>query len=229
MKFLITSLLLTASLSIQAQTTACEKALDDMKLMCEGAINACEDIQDCLIRRDTCVDSVPKTENECQSLNTCMQDNKSDFLSDHTRCDYVWAIPSSGEGFCRVRKHFLFSEEACPGRTHGLLNAFAYGLNATVDSKYNCEAVVLKRQDKVKSCENYIGEVRSKCGTVPTNKQYLLQYSCEYASKFNTYRSREFALENSSDRVNNSSRRSGQGPSGSQGSSGSSGANSSSR
>lgn len=202
-------LFISSSLYAQAQTTDCEKALDDMKLMCEAAINACQDIQDCLIRRDTCVDSIPKSPTECQTLNTCMQDNKTDFISDHTRCDYTWATPSSGEGFCHVRKHFLFSEEACPGRTHGLLNAFAYGLNASVDSKFNCESVVIKRQDKVNSCEDNIRRARMKCGSIPVNKRHLLQIGCQYATKFETYRNREFALENASDRVNDSSRRNG--------------------
>lgn len=230
MKFIkISLLLLSTSLYAQAQTTDCEKALDDMQLMCEAAIDACQDIQDCLIRRDTCVDSVPKSEVECQTLNTCMQDNKGDFISDYTRCDYTWAIPSSGEGFCRVRKHFLFSEEACPGRTHGLLNAFAYGLNSSVDGKYNCESVVLKRKEKVDSCEDNIRQVRMKCGSVPANKRHLLQVGCEYATKFNTYRNREFALENASNRVNDTSRRNGSIPGPVGGSSGGSSGNSSTR
>lgn len=206
MKYLF-ALFLALPLTISAQTT-CSKALDDVRLMCEGAQNACDDLKDCLVRRDTCVEGIPSTQTKCEQLDICMQSNKSDF-GDQSRCDYTWATPSSGEGFCHVKKHFLFSEEGCPGRTQGLLNAFAYGLNATVDNKYNCAAVVDKRNDKVKSCERVISEAKSICGQdLPENLNYARNVNCEEAKNFARYRNREFALDaSSSSRVNDRSRR----------------------
>ncbi len=191
-----------------AQVDPCTKALDDVRLMCEGAQNACDDLKDCLVRRDTCVQGKPQNEHQCKELDQCMQAYKSDF-GDVSRCDYVWAVPSSGDGFCRVKKHFLFSEEGCPGRTHGLLNALAYGLNGTVDNQYNCESVVDKRNDKVESCERTVREARQACSQgIPENLSYALNTSCTESANFASYRNREFALDSSrSTRVNDRSRR----------------------
>mgnify|MGYP003646106498 CR=1 FL=1 len=194
--------------------TECEKKLDDARVLCQASVDACDEVKECLVRRDTCVDGIPKTEQACNALDRCMQDNKH-ALSEHTRCDYTWAVPSSGDAFCRVKKHFLFSEEACPGRIHGFLNAFAYGLDSTVDSSFNCESVVKKRDDKVKTCNELISEASRLCGQVPDHIKSMRNSSCEYAQRFTSYRSREFALDSvNSLRVNDTPRRSGGNPSG---------------
>lgn len=215
MKFIAFALFILAPMTY-AQTD-CTKALDDVKLMCGSAQDACDDVKECLVRRDTCVDSIPKNERDCNALDSCMQGYKSQF-AEGSRCDYTWAIPSSGDGFCRVKKHFLFSEEACPGRTHGLLNAFAYGLSSTVDKDFNCASVVRKRAEKVESCDDKLNAAKNICGSIPQTYQNFKATSCTEAARFSTYRNREFALESSqSSRVNDISRRnsSGSGASGS--------------
>ncbi|MBH48943.1 MAG: hypothetical protein CME71_12315 [Halobacteriovorax sp.] len=205
MKALFLTILTAFTLNLHAQTE-CEDNMDSARILCQASVDSCDEVKECLVRRDTCVESEPKTEQACRSLNTCMQDNSHSF-NDYSRCDYTWAVPSSGEGFCRVKKHFLFSEEACPGRIHGLLNLMAYGLSSTVDSKYTCASVVKKRDQKAETCVELLAKVRRNCGEIPQNLKSFQNDSCEYSQKFTTYRNREFALDSSNSlRVNDGGR-----------------------
>lgn len=205
MKFIV-SLLLIFSPLIHAQQTKCSMALDDVQLFCKSAQRACENIHDCMKRRDTCVEGVPGSKDQCQSLHSCMQEYKSEFDGD-SKCEYTWATPSSGKSFCRVKKHFLFFSEPCPGRVHGLLNAAAYGLSSSVDGKYNCEAVLKTRNEKVKSCNNSLNKAKSICKNLPDHIAALSDVSCEYAKDFKKYGKGHFSQRTTeSIRVNDSSR-----------------------
>ncbi len=179
-------LVVLSAFSVQAQVDSCSEAIDDAKTMCDGARRMCANVRECLVRRDTCVDGIPKTESACIELNNCMQEYKSEF-DGLSRCDYSWYRSASGSTSCFPKKHFLFIEDGCPGRVHGLLNAAAWGLDATVDSDYDCAAVVKQRSQKVKSCDQQLDRVAAKCGSLPANLAHLKQYQCSEAQNFASF------------------------------------------
>ena len=197
-------------LSIFANTD-CSKAIDNAKLFCQSSIDQCGDLHECLVRRDTCVDKEPKNETECNNLHSCNQDFKNKFedkfSKNNSKCEYRWHLPSSGEGLCLVKGHFLFSEEACPGRIDGLLNAAAYGLGSAVDSGFDCKAVKKKYQEKTESCNKSMKEVAILCPDVPSYLNSFKTLKCEYSTKFASYSGRGFSLDGSSSaRVNQNGR-----------------------
>ncbi|MCO4792835.1 MAG: hypothetical protein KC493_03925 [Bacteriovoracaceae bacterium] len=203
MKILITLLFLSLSTAFASQE--CSDNLDDIKLFCKSAKRACADVKECLVRRDSCVYGKPANESKCNSLHTCMQDNKGKIDGD-SKCEYKWVTTSSGSSFCSVTGHFLFSEEACPGRIQGLLNAVAYGLSSAVD-QFDCKAVNKKRNEKVESCEKAIAKAKTSCSNLPEYVEGLSKVDCEYSKNFSSYTGRKFSVTSSnSTRVNNSSR-----------------------
>lgn len=211
-----------------AAEVSCTQAIDDAKLLCESAQNSCADLKECLIRRDTCVDGVPKNQSDCDALNNCMQ-SYADQFPGSSRCTYEWYVSDSGSKNCFPKKHFLLSQEACPGRVRGVLNIMAYGLNTSVDSDYNCAAVLGQRNKKVSSCEERLRIVTQKCGSLPERYAYLNQYACAEAQRFSNYSPGYWSIDaNQAGRVYNSSRRAFEEPVNTEGSS-RQGSNSSSR
>ncbi|MBT7611567.1 MAG: hypothetical protein HN576_17555 [Bacteriovoracaceae bacterium] len=204
MKYIVLFIFLFSTLSFAG--TECSKAIDHAKLSCESSVNQCNDVHECLVRKDTCVDKEPKNEIECNTLHECGQEFKvkfyNKFKTNGTKCEYRWHQPSSGNGLCLVKGHFLFSEEACPGRISGLLGAFAYGLNSAID-KFDCRGVNKKYKQKTESCIKSMKKVATVC---PNTPDYLNKYKilkCTYSSKFTSFQSGQFSLDQATgNRVN---------------------------
>lgn len=195
--------------NVYGQVSNCQSAADDVRLFCEDAKISCDDIKDCLIRRDTCVNGVPQNEAECLQLGQCMKDNVSGF-SEHTLCEYLWATPDTGESFCRVKKHFFLDEQSCPGRITGIGSAILRGISTAVDKDFNCKAVVAFYKKKEEICNERIQKASSACGgeaKIPSAARRFKGFTCEYERNFNTYQAGQFALTNNpSDRIIDSSR-----------------------
>lgn len=194
---LLLSVLFLFSVQIYANTE-CAKAIDDAKLFCESSKNQCQDLHECLVRKDTCVDKEPSNEIECNTLQDCSQQFKGKFdqkfKNNGTKCEYNWHISSSGEGLCMVKGHFLFSEEACPGRISGLLNAVAYGVNSAVD-KFDCKGVNKKYQEKTESCVKSMRKVASLCPDTPDYLSQFKNIKCNFSSKFASFQRGQFSLD----------------------------------
>lgn len=206
--FLAFLLLFTAN--VYGQISNCQSAVDDVRLFCEDAKMSCDDVKDCLIRRDTCVNGIPKDETECLQLSQCMKDNVSGF-SENTLCEYLWATPDTGDSFCRVKKHFFLDEQSCPGRITGIGSAILRGISTAVDKDYNCKAVAAFYKNKEKICNERIQKANAACGgeaNVPLAAKKYRGFVCEYERDFDTYRAGQFTLTNSqSDRIIDASRR----------------------
>ena len=194
---IIFTILLFISFNSYANTE-CTEAIDNAKLFCESSNNQCGDLHECLVRKDTCVEKEPSNEIECNSLQNCSQRFKvkfdQKFKTNGTKCEYKWHISTSGQSLCMVKGHFLFSEEACPGRISGLMNAIAYGLNTAVD-KFDCKAVNKKYKDMNDSCKKSLKKVASIC---PDTPEYLNKYKnskCSYSSKFSNFQRGQFSLD----------------------------------
>lgn len=184
----------------------CTEAIDDAKLFCKSSVDQCADLHECLVRKDTCVDKEPKNEIECNNLDDCSDQFRAKFDArfnkNNTKCEYKWHVPSSGNAMCMVEGHFLFSEEACPGRTSGLLNAVAYGLSSAVD-KFDCKGVRKKYQEKTESCVKAMKKVAAICPDIPQSLVKYKNVKCRYSEKFASFNSRQFSLDNgNSSRVN---------------------------
>jgi len=199
------SLVFLFSTAVNAEIE-CDKVMDDAKLFCKSSVDQCGDLHECLVRRDTCVENEPKNETECNNLDDCSNRFKakfdSKFTSNNTKCDYKWYVSSSGSKMCMVEGHFLFSEEACPGRVNGLLNAVAYGLNSAVD-KFDCKGVRKKYQEKTESCVKAMKKVATICPNIPQSLVKYKTLKCNYSSKFASFNNKQFSLANGNDvRVN---------------------------
>lgn len=159
MRALIFSLILMSSMSLRAEE--CRQIKDRMNLFCDALQDQCVYIKNCLHRRDTCVEKVPTSADECHRLNNCMAKIASK-LPEREKCEYKWATGSS-KPLCLVEGHFLFFEEGCPGNINGLLSAFAYGLQASVDGKFDCSSSKKLYQKKLESCQEYRQKFESQC------------------------------------------------------------------
>lgn len=205
------------ALSLNAQADSCRELKNDIKTFCQNIDNTCESIKSCLTRRDTCVGRVPKNiprdATSCTGLNECMEAIK-DELPSRERCKYRWSQTEQSEGLCTVDRHWLYSEDGCPGKIGGLLNNLAYGLNSEVDTGFTCKPTRTKYVKQKKSCNDAIKEFKSSCtvdqgGRVimaDEDRAFIEEYSpknCEYSIKFNRYRQGDFELASPS-RVENS-------------------------
>ncbi len=180
------------------QESPCEKEIRNAYSSCESTLKQCASLNECLVRRDTCVESVPKNEMECNNIKTCMQDYKekfnSKFSDNYTKCNYKWN--ESNNGSCSLEEVVFI--EACPGRVRLLLNLFAYGPSATADLDFNCESVNVKYQKKQKFCKKSIQDAKNVCNmNIPEELKKLAETKCEYSIKFASYTGAQFSLNNS--------------------------------
>lgn len=185
--------------SLNGLADDCGQIKRRMVTACERLPDNCAFIESCLTRRDTCVrGTIPSNENECIALNKCSQ-NIAHLMGRNEKCDYEWTTVRE-RSFCRVRGHAFFFEDGCPGEIGGLLNAFAYGLQATVDQEFSCEAVKLKYEKKVEFCQEQRAEFASRCMESESQDDIDLHaemepVSCEYAENFATYQEGDFTLQ----------------------------------
>ncbi len=190
MKTLVFIVVFFGSLGISAEEVDCRQVKDRMVLFCEAVVDQCDFLQNCLVRRDTCVDGAPKNEQDCSRLNTCMKAVTAR-LPDREKCDYKWTGLDQ-DNFCRVDSHFLFFEESCPGNIDGIFTAMAYGLNAVVDSKFTCKAVHAKYGKKVDICSEYRQKFAKSCMVENSEEDRTLYdrmvpKKCEEYDKFANY------------------------------------------
>ncbi|MCF8059056.1 MAG: hypothetical protein K9K67_07155 [Bacteriovoracaceae bacterium] len=190
MKVLFLSFVMFVSYNSYAQNADCRQIKDRMVLFCESVKDQCDFIQNCLVRRDTCVEGKPKSAEDCNRLNKCVK-SVSSRLPEREKCDYRWSTTSTSS-FCGVDADWLFFEEACPGNVDGIMTAMAYGLEATVDSDFSCRSVNVKYTKKKESCLDYRKKFATHCmGTNSEEDRSLYDSTapgtCEEHEKFETY------------------------------------------
>ena len=171
MKTLVFTFILVLSFGANSAPD-CRQIKDRMGLFCSSLPDQCEYIKSCLNRRDTCVEKVPTNAQECHRLNNCVK-KIADTLPDREKCDYKWSEGTT-RNMCLVESHFLFFEEGCPGNITGLLSAFAYGLQASVDSKFDCSSSKKLYEKKLESCEEYREKFKNECMVSESAEDKLL-------------------------------------------------------
>ncbi len=196
------------ALSFNAQAQSCRELKNSIKTHCQVIDSTCESIKSCLTRRDTCVGKVPKniprSANSCVALNECMTAIKGELPSGE-QCRYHWSQSEGREGICTVDRHWLYSEDGCPGKIGGLLNNLAYGLSSEVDTGFTCEPTRNKYVKQRKSCTDAIKEFESSCTVdqggrivmADEDKAFIKEFSpknCEYSDRFSRYRQGDFEL-----------------------------------
>ncbi len=203
---------------------SCRELKDDVKVHCQVIEDTCKSIKSCLTRRDTCVGrvpkSIPKDPSSCEEVNECMQGIKNHFPSGE-KCTYYWSKTESNDGFCTTKRHFLYSEDGCPGKIGGLLNTVAYGLGSEVDTGFTCAPTRKKYQKQEKSCRDAIAAFKKGCQVdqggrhvmAQEDRDYIAEYEpkkCEFSDRFDRYRQGDFELPQSasthSERGNDSNR-----------------------
>ncbi len=198
----------TFALPLTAHAQSCRELKNDIKTHCQVIDNTCESIKSCLTRRDTCVgkvpQNIPKDATSCVALNECMGEIKSELPSSE-QCKYYWSHSGDSKGLCTVDRHWLYSEDGCPGKIGGLINNLAYGLKAEVDTGFTCEPTRTKYIRQKVSCREAI-EAFSKSCTVDQggrivmaeeDKAFIKEFTpkkCEYSDKFKLYRQGDFEL-----------------------------------
>ena len=206
MKLIRTTLLLASTFSVSAYADTCREIKNSIKTHCQILDNSCVSIGSCLTRRDTCVgrvpENIPTDPNACVGLNECM-DAISDELPSTERCKYKWNDASADRGFCTVDRHWLYSEDGCPGKVGGVINSIAYGLGSEVDSGFTCAPTRKKYQIIEKSCLDAISEFEQSCAVEgrgeleEEDQEYVESFRpepCEYNEKFDDYRQGDFEL-----------------------------------
>lgn len=208
--FLQTTLLVSSlfSLSSFAKMNNCRELKNDVISFCQNLEDSCTSIKSCLTRRDTCVGTVPKNVPKdaegCLGLNECMGE-VAGRLPSSDRCEYYWNQSGDSNGFCTVKKHWLYSEDGCPGKIGGLLNTIAYGLIAEVDMKFDCKPTYVKYKKKARSCASAIKDFSAHCKVeqnghsvlAPSDVSFVKQYmpkTCEYRQNFKKYHQGDFEL-----------------------------------
>jgi len=227
MKVILTITLLVSSfysLCTWAKEDNCRELKNNVITFCQNIEDSCISIKSCLTRRDTCVGNVPKNipkdSDSCLGINECMNEIKGK-LPSYDRCDYYWNQTKASNGFCTVRRHWLYSEDGCPGKIGGLLSSIAYGLSAEVDLKFDCKPTYVKYKKQSGHCINAIKDFSQKCkiqqkghsvfaaSDVSFVKQYMPK-TCAYKENFKKYHQGDFALpmpaRSKSSRVNDGKR-----------------------
>tara|TARA_R110002072_G_scaffold1989_3_gene16497 strand:- start:64512 stop:65213 length:702 start_codon:yes stop_codon:yes gene_type:complete len=217
MKYIL-SLFVVIALSPSAfSQDSCRDLKDDVRTFCDGLVTQCTQIKNCMVRRDSCVDSVPTSKSDCDEINSCV--NKLDYeFDEYEHCEYRWSVnDEDNSGKCFVRSKWFATKEACPGRIKGLLNAATVGLDATVDGDFDCDAVNKTYVKDEKYCTDALSKFKGKCLIGDEDKVFAKKYSsysCVYHEKFNKYKKDHFKVHSfseASSRFNNSNTRSSKG------------------
>ncbi len=191
--FVLTSLACTSSYA-----DTCREYKNDIKTHCQVVADACTSIKSCLTRRDTCVPSVPSDSTSCVGLNTCMDDIK-DQLPSSDRCKYHWNDSGS---FCTTKRHWIYSEDGCPGKMGGIINNLAYGFASEIDSDFNCKPTRHKYQIQKRGCLEAIDTFKSNCmaQNVEEDERFVEENTpapCIEDEEFDSYREGDFELPSS--------------------------------
>ncbi|MBT3586647.1 MAG: hypothetical protein HN509_17185 [Halobacteriovoraceae bacterium] len=207
--YLLASWFLIASTSLFAmpETKNCEQLKRSVETFCSlsSAERDCNNIGNCLHYRNTCVrggspnafgaSGKDQARQLCEEYRNCSNEYSGKLPGDY--CKYRWN-DNSKEGFCHVSSPgILNSSKHCPGRIIGLFNAAAYGLKATVDSKFNCQSVVKFQEIQIKDCNQALAKYSARhqkfkkgdqlwCpDPAPLVKTYSPK-KCEWVKKFST-------------------------------------------
>ncbi|MCP4914335.1 MAG: hypothetical protein GY909_14575 [Oligoflexia bacterium] len=184
-----------SSMAEEKKVVNCRDAKDDVRTFCNVLNKQCMRIKNCMVRRDSCLDGIPKTKSECDRVNKCVNNLNYEF-DDTEMCEYRWII-HNGESNCRVRDKWYTIKEACPGRIKGLLNTVAVGIDATVDQDFDCDAVNKTYVKDKKFCTDAMKEFEGSCIKSDEDRNFLkdyYSYKCVYHEKFSNYKKGHFAV-----------------------------------
>ncbi len=178
----------------QAGLTPCSRALLESRMSCAQAKELCSTLNKCLVRRDTCANTIPNNESTCLTINSCSIQFENTAEDDGFRCRYRWVRKDNSQ-LCVTKKNILFSEAGCPSIKN--------------DSKnISCYAVLEKRSYKVQECQYRLQYADAVCGKTMSDHNYFLNsLNCNEADNYENYQNQEFAIDlNKPTRVNDISR-----------------------
>lgn len=206
MKVFILGISALLSSTAFASSQGCREKKNDIKTHCQILSDSCSAIESCLTRRDTCVGRVPENIPEdsvsCRNLNSCMN-GIAEKLPSSERCKYKWNDSNPRKEFCSVDRHWLYSEDGCPGKVGGIMSSIAYGLDSEVDTEFTCGAARSKYQHIEESCLESIKDFRSSCsvdgsgGLEQEDEDYIAMYApakCEFSENFDDYQQGDFEI-----------------------------------
>ncbi len=185
--------------SASANSAKCDEALRDSDLFVRDVRLGCENLRQCLVRRDTCVaDGLPNTQSKCESVDECMGSRDGDF-ADSAQCRYQWKKFDSGYR-CSLKRKFFAAQDLCPGRVLagmgliGIVLLQGQVIDYSVDSKFNCEAINSYFKNSIKNLEKAREKVVKFCEQGTERAQAFATPACAESRDFKSKSDGQYAL-----------------------------------